>query len=266
MYVCPVCKAPLQAQQAQYVCSQGHSFDVAKKGYVNLLLSHKMRSKNPGDNKDMIAARRAFLSQGHYQPLLEKLAQLCAQHEVSRLLDAGCGEGYYTCGLARSGLTVAGMDISKEGIIAACKRDKNLDWCIASVNDLPYQSGYFDAVLSVFCRVDDAEFYRVLRPGGVVIFVGPGSNHLPALRAGLYEQVRPYQTAKQEDYLPSFTEIASAGVKFAIELDSAEQIYNLLTMTPHYWSTNPEQQQRLLAQGHLSDSADMQIRVLRRDA
>ncbi|UTF60178.1 putative RNA methyltransferase [Gilvimarinus sp. DA14] len=264
MYLCPVCKTPLEKQASTWVCENRHSFDIAKKGYVNLLLSHKMKSKSPGDSKMMIQARQAFLSAGYYQPLANAVVKLAREYGLQRMLDAGCGEGYYTAELARSGVQMAGLDISKDGIQAACKRDKSIDWCIGSVNDLPYLSGYFDGVLSVFCRVDDAEFQRVVRPGGVVVFVGPGDNHLPNLRAGLYETVRPYEKSKQADYLPSFEPLADVSINFPVRLDSSEQVHNLLCMTPHYWSTNPAQQQRLLSQGGLCDSADIQIRLYRR--
>nr|WP_169334794.1 methyltransferase domain-containing protein [Gilvimarinus chinensis] len=246
------------------MCTNNHSFDIAKKGYVNLLLSHKMKSKSPGDSKMMIQARQAFLSAGHYQPLAEAIVKLAGEYGVERMLDAGCGEGYYTNELARSGISMAGLDISKEGISAACKRDKRIAWCIGSVNDLPYEQGYFDGVLSVFCRVDNGEFHRVLRHDGVVIFIGPGDNHLPKLRAGLYEYVRPYEKTKQTEYLPSFEPLADRSIQFPIALESSEQVHNLLCMTPHYWSTNPAQQQRLLSQGGLHDTADIQIRVYRR--
>ncbi len=263
MYLCPVCKTSLTQQASSWVCTNNHSFDIAKKGYVNLLLSHKMKSKNPGDSKMMIQARQAFLSAGHYQPLADAIVTLAREHGMQRMLDAGCGEGYYTSELAQSGIGMAGLDISKEGIQAACRRDKSIDWCIGSVNDLPYEQGYFDGVLSVFCRVDDGEFKRVLRNSGLVIFVGPGDNHLPQLRAGLYDEVRPYEKAKQEEYLPSFEPLSDVSINFPIHLTSSEQVHNLLCMTPHYWSTNPAQQQRLLSAGGLDDTADIQLRVYR---
>jgi 23S rRNA (guanine745-N1)-methyltransferase len=261
LYRCPSCYAPLKRDGASYRCEAKHSFDIARKGYVNLLLAHQRASKQPGDNKMMIAARREFLSAGFYQPLSQRLVQLCRQYQLTRLLDAGCGEGYYAASLAAAGLQVAGMDISKEGVQAACRRDKNIDWSIASVAELPYLDNTFDAVLSVFCHVDEAEFARVLRPGGVVLFVGPGPNHLPNLRAALYSQVRPYRSAKQQAYFASLELLSQQALQFEIQVDSSAQIANLLKMTPHYWSTNAEQQASLLAQHQLCDQVDMSINV-----
>lgn len=263
-YRCPSCHAPLERTGATYRCAANHSFDIARKGYVNLLLAHQMSSKQPGDNKMMINARREFLSQGFYQPLADRLQQLCGEHKVQRLLDAGCGEGYYAECIAGQGVSVAGVDISKEGIQAACRRSKRIDWCIASVAELPYMDEAFDAVLSVFCFVDEAEFSRVLQPGGVVIFVGPGEDHLPRLRAALYDEVRPYRSAKQEDYFTGLNLVSQERLRFAITVDGSEQIANLLKMTPHYWSSSPAQQASLLALTQLNDTADMSIQVYRK--
>lgn len=266
MYLCPVCKAPLAQKSGGLGCEQGHSFDRSRKGYVNLLLSHRMKSRQPGDSKEMIEARSAFLSAGYYRPLVEALAAVCQRYDVGHLLDAGCGEGYYASELARRGVNVAGTDISKAGIVAACRRDKNPAWCIASISDLPYETGYFDAVLSVFSLVDEAQFIRVLKPGGIVIFVGPGEDHLPALRAGLYESVRPYKSDKPDRYFTRLQDIERQTLRFPLALEERSAIEQLLKMTPHYWNTNLTQHERLFAQAPLTDTADMQIRVYRRDA
>src|SRR5690554_2414613 len=264
-YRCPSCYGPLERHGGSYRCDLKHNFDIARKGYVNLLLAHQMGSKQPGDNKMMIAARGEFLSAGFYQPLLDRLLQLCRQHQRQHLLDAGCGEGYYAAGVAAAGLTVAAMDISKEAIQAACRRSKNVVWCIASVANLPYLDQSFDALLSVFCHADEAEFIRVLQPGGLLLLVGPGQNHLPNLRAALYDQVRPYRSAKQQEYFSHLSLISQESLQFQLQLDSSEQIAHLLKMTPHYWSTNPAQQQPLLQLTQLHDTADMSIQVYRKD-
>ncbi|HEY7886190.1 MAG TPA: methyltransferase domain-containing protein [Cellvibrionaceae bacterium] len=266
MYLCPVCQTSLTRQQQSYGCSNGHSFDIARKGYVNLLLPHQMNSRTPGDNAMMVAARRDFLSAGFYQPLVDAIAALANQYGVQTLLDAGCGEGYYACALEQSGLTVAGVDISKPAITAACGRNKAMPWCVASVAALPYEAGYFDTVLSVFCFASEAEFARVLIPGGYLFSVGPGDNHLPALRQGLYQQVRDYQTEKQQDYFAeAFEPVDTLKVQFAFNVQG-EHIENLLKMTPHYWHAAPEQQAALLAQTALDEQADFVIRLYRKRA
>lgn len=264
MYICPVCRSPLNPLEQRYACANGHSFDIARKGYVNLLLPQQMSSKQPGDNKLMIAARTAFLSAGYYQPLVHTIIALCQQHRLTSVLDAGCGEGYYTAALAAEGMTTGGLDISKEGIIAACRRSKNVHWCIASVVALPYAQGYFDGVLSVFSRPTEAEFARVLCPGGKVIFVGPGEGHLARLRERLYDNVREYPREKHESlFTEHFSLAEEQSLQYTFELP-ADQVENLLKMTPHYWHSSPHQQQRLREGGGFTETADFTLRVYRR--
>lgn len=260
-YRCPVCQSALQRCNNSYLCASGHNFDLARKGYIHLLPSHRMASRRPGDNKMMIEARRQFLSAGYYSPIVDALVGLCAELKIVTLLDAGCGEGYYTAALAGRGLQVAGVDISKEGIQACCRRSKTLPWCVASVADLPYMDHSFDAVLSVFCRVEADEFARVVKPAGFVIYVGPGPSHLAELRNRLYEQVRDYEADKPEQFFAAFKPVLQRSLRIPLQLDSPGQVANLLKMTPHYWSSNRSQQQRLLDAGPLTDTADIQIRV-----
>ena len=99
-FVCPVCGKALSESGGAVRCAAGHSFDKAKEGYVNLLLASRMRTKAPGDSKEMVAARNRFLNGGGYAPFAAELARLCAELArkkggVLHILDAGCGEGYY---------------------------------------------------------------------------------------------------------------------------------------------------------------------------
>ncbi|MBU2884974.1 methyltransferase domain-containing protein [Gilvimarinus agarilyticus] len=209
----------------------------------------------------MIEARQQFLNAGFYAPLVDALAEVCGQYGISSLLDAGCGEGYYSTALSERGLQVAGLDISKEGIMACSRRRKSMPWCIASVADMPYMNASFDAVLSIFCRVEPTEFARVTKPGGYMIYVGPTESHLSELRNRLYDEVRSYESDKPEQYFSGFEQLQQRTVTIPLQLESAEQIENLLKMTPHYWSTNRQQQERLFSAGPLIDQADIQIRV-----
>jgi 23S rRNA (guanine745-N1)-methyltransferase len=136
MWSCPTCANPLELESKQWHCSNRHSFDVAKEGYVNLLLANQKHSTDPGDNRLMINARRAFLQQDYYLPLALHIAALLAKSVESnsvkpdklRLHDAGCGEGYYldrvVDSLAHQEIDVAGTgnDISKTAIAKASKK------------------------------------------------------------------------------------------------------------------------------------------------
>ncbi len=93
--ICPLDKQPLQLNERTWCCDNGHSFDIAKQGYVNLLPVQNKRSKDPGDSKAMVQARREYLNKGYYQPLAQALADTVLAMGSQALLDAGCGEGYY---------------------------------------------------------------------------------------------------------------------------------------------------------------------------
>ena len=112
LFRCPLCGTPLEREETRWLCPNRHSFDRAAAGYVHLLPANKKHSKDPGDDKAMVAARSAFLDKGYYAPLRDSLCKVILQHTERRsapvILDSGCGEGYYTAGLFQ-GLTEAGL-------------------------------------------------------------------------------------------------------------------------------------------------------------
>ena len=263
-FACPVCHCELTQFDKSLKCEHNHSFDLAKKGYANLLLSHQMSSKQPGDNKEMIQARTQFLEKGYYEPLIKRITQILIEQKVEHLLDAGCGEGYYTEYLKQSINFIDGLDISKEGILQGCRRDQSINWCIGSVSALPYLEESFDAVLSVFCRTEEEQFKKVLKQNGLILFVGPGDDHLPNLRAQLYDEVLPYQSDKQEDYFKdSFKMIheEKLDINFTVV---QEDILPLLSMTPHYWKCTKENKEKLLAMNELKETGNFSIRLFRK--
>ena len=128
-FSCPLCHAPLTHSDKSYTCPQGHQFDMAKEGYVNLLPVQHKRSRDPGDSAEMMQARRAFLDAGHYLPLRETVAQMLNDilpGSATVMLDIGCGEGYYTARFAQiareKGALTFGLDVSKVAIRAAALR------------------------------------------------------------------------------------------------------------------------------------------------
>lgn len=152
---CPVCKKPLLPGDPSYVCRSGHAFDVAREGYVNLLLAHQKHSKEPGYDSAMMASRRRFLGSGAYDRLLKALVEVVPAGGTDlSVLDAGCGEGYYLTGTAdarrRSGTEVDGwgIDISKHGVRMAARRDRSCGWVVGNVFDLPVLDARFDGLIS----------------------------------------------------------------------------------------------------------------------
>lgn len=121
-YSCPLCHAPLSRRDNSYICPLRHQFDLAKEGYVNLLPVQFKRSRDPGDSAEMMQARRAFLDAGHYQPLRDAISDFLSVAAPERLLDIGCGEGYYTHAFAAIAAHCWGLDVSKSAIRAAARR------------------------------------------------------------------------------------------------------------------------------------------------
>jgi 23S rRNA (guanine745-N1)-methyltransferase len=237
IYHCPLCQSPLDIEQQRALCSNGHSYDVHKKGYLNLLLAHKKNSKAPGDDALMVASRRRFLGNGLYQPLAQAIANRAKQWlpQTATVWDAGCGEGYYTSILAQTNpeFSIYGLDISKPAIQAAC-RFKNINWCVASSAHPPYLDESFDAIVSVFSRVDALPFHRVLKADGSILMAVPDTDHLLNLRHLIYDTVRPYETTKHLSYFSEgFYLENEQRITVELELDSTETIFDLLGMTPH---------------------------------
>ena len=252
LFRCPVCAAPLTREARAYRCGAGHSYDIAKEGYTYLLPPNQKHSAAPGDDKGMAAARREFLSKGYYAPLLNTLC-----HEIAArsgpapvILDAGCGEGYYTSGIYRRLLAegkqpqMAGIDISKCILRAAAKRDRDIEFAVASSYHLPAADGCADLLLDCFSPLALEEFRRVLRPGGRMIYVVPGAEHLYQMKAVLYE--KPYKNPVQQVEYPGFCAIDEREVQGTITVPAA-QLEALFAMTPYYWKTPRDGAARLAA-------------------
>ena len=199
--VCPLCQAPFTQEKTRWICDHGHSFDVAKQGYVNLLPVQHKNSKNPGDTPEAVAARRAFLQGGFYEPLREVLIQKIAAMNPDAVLDLGCGEGYYTSGMSAAVKQVIGLDIAKPAIQIAAKRYPNITWLVASGAKLPVASGSLNVVCSFFSPLPVEEMARVLKSDGYVVLATPAPQHLYELRAALFDQVNPHQPEKFIDVL-----------------------------------------------------------------
>jgi 23S rRNA (guanine745-N1)-methyltransferase len=276
-YKCPTCDKPLIQEGSIFHCDNGHAFDIAAEGYVNLLLAHKKRSKNPGDNKEMIVGRRAFLEKGYYNKLSDTVNNLVKKYldnsNKPTILDAGCGEGYYLRRLSQSGITknaqLYGIDISRPAVIFASKKEKNsanpISYSVGNTSQLPYLSGTFSTVLSIFSPFVSEELKRILVPSGIVIVVGAGKNHLKELADKIYEKVIPHEGNKNElKESDGFKLIHSQNLSYVINLQS-ESIMDLLMMTPYYWSISIKSKESLKNLTNLKVSLDFEIKVYQID-
>ncbi len=264
--ICPLDKQPLQLNERTWCCDNGHSFDIAKQGYVNLLPVQNKRSKDPGDSKAMVQARREYLNKGYYQPLAQALADTVLAMGSQALLDAGCGEGYYLRYLVEQAeqqgaeLSVAALDISKWAVQAAAKQDKRLSWMVASNNAIPLANNSVDTILCVFGFPVEAEFKRVLKPGGRLIMVDPASEHLIELKRIIYPEIK----AKSE-HLPvsekGWVLSSEERISFKVELPDTEAVHDLLTMTPHLYRASKEGREKAEKLQRLAITADVWVRV-----
>jgi 23S rRNA (guanine745-N1)-methyltransferase len=251
-YKCPSCGLALtlnaDSQPKTYSCSNNHSFDMAREGYLNLLLAQHKRSRNPGDSDDMIRSRQQFLSAGYYRPLSDAIVNQVAESTEGfnqSLIDLGCGEGHYMKQLrdASAELKLLGIDISKFAVRLAAKRKMDARLVVDSAFNIPLFENRIDTAISVFSPISGEETARILKPGGTLIMVGPGEQHLSGLTEIIYDKTVPHAGNPLEN-TGQFSLQESIEIKESISVNGSD-ILDLLTMTPYYWHTRPEQQEML---------------------
>lgn len=264
IWSCPNCTAHLTCSRNHWRCPNGHCFDSAREGYVNLLPAHHKHSKTPGDPPEMVLARRRLLATGLYEPLANTITELLAKRAVTSLLDIGCGEGYYD-GQLTSGirnLKLFGVDIAKPAVRIAAKAFPGHQYAVASNSRLPVIDNAVDAVLKVFAPSNDAETLRVLKPEGVYLEVGPDSRHLWELRSALYDT--PFEHKALRDALSGTTLLEYGVCAFTREL-SHEQINDLVLATPFAYRGHREKRRQLMARASMAISTEFGWRLYQKD-
>ena len=261
--LCPLCGGLLENRERAMLCPNGHSFDIARQGYVNLLPVQHKRSLQPGDTREQVLARRAFLEGGYYRPIAQALCRM-AESAKGPILDVGCGEGYYSAQLAEAMEgELVGLDISKEAVRYAAGRYKNARWLCASAARLPVKDGSVGLLTSLFAITLPEEFRRVLRPDGCFIQVLAAEDHLLALKSLIYGELT-HKEKNTVPVLPGFILEESRPVRFSFTVE-AEQVKNLLYMTPHVYRITREGAARLEATKSLTDTASCVVNRYRPD-
>lgn len=279
---CPMDGTRLRAIGAALQCDRGHSFDRAKEGYWNLLLVQHKASRDPGDSREMVAARRRILQAGHYAPIADAVfavvrtvvAERPAESAL-RILDAGCGEGFYLAHIAEAAaagadparLELAGIDISKWAVRLAAKRKAPVTWAVATNRHLPFAAGSVGLILCLFGFPVWDGFKPVQAAGGRVLLVDPGPDHLIELRSVIYPGVK-------RSGLPSIAAAEAAGYRLereqtlrcTIALDTPARIADLLAMTPHAHRIGEPGRAALAGLDRLDATIDVALRLLRLDA
>lgn len=237
---CPLCASGFAFSALAWRCAQGHSFDVAREGYVNLLPVQHKASREPGDRPEAVLARRAFLDAGHYAPLRAALVEMLAPLRAHALVDIGAGEGWYTSALRGIAGEVIGLDIAKPAVRMAAKRFPGITWIVGSGARLPLCDAGVDAICSLFTPLHEAEMARVLAPGGSVVIATPGAGHLHSLRAQLFDTVQPHAPDKFRSGFESAFELAERReLSVPLALDPGA-LRHLVAMTPYAWKARPE--------------------------
>jgi len=270
LFLCPLCSGQLHTDERGLRCERGHCFDRAKEGYVHLLPANQKNSKAPGDDKGMVAARRAFLDKDFYEPLRKTLCALSVEltGDEPVLLDAGCGEGYYTAGvrqaLLEAGKTprVAGIDISKFSVQKAARRYGGIEFAVGSVYRLPVAEQSVDLLLNVFSPLAIEEFRRVLKPGGYYLYVVPAAMHLWEMKEILYDA--PYPNEEKETLYDGFVYDRILPVEYTVHLPTQTDIQALFGMTPYAWKTPKSGKDRLAALDALDCRIAFHIHVFRK--
>lgn len=264
---CPICHAAMKtAESPSLVClgARTHCFDFGASGYVNL---SRPGQSGGGDSKQAVRARSQFLSLEHYRPVADGICELLAKHvpdENALVLDAGCGEGYYSTHIASAGYATVGVDLSKYAVDAAAKRAvaagrKNAFYAVASVYELPVADGSVSALTNVFAPCAEEEYARVLCDGGILLVAHAGEEHLMGLKSVLYEEA--HRNSARADLPQRMTQIDQMRVKYRITVEGNDAIANLFTMTPYYWRTSPEDAAKLAGLDRLETEVDVLLTV-----
>ena len=262
--ICPICGEQLNKEDRRFVCAHNHSFDVARQGHVNLLVVQQKHSLNPGDTREQVLARRDFLEAGFYAPIAQTLIDTAKELDISgRILDVGCGEGWYSAQLADAlGAELTGLDISKEAVRCAAAKYKGKQWLCATAAHIPVEDGSADLLTSLFALTLPEEFRRVLKPDGYFFQVLAAEDHLLGLKGIIYDRLT-FKEKETVPELPGFARVKSVPIRFSFTVEG-KQVQNLFSMTPHVFRIGKAGAERLKNTGRLTDTASCVLNVYRR--
>lgn len=269
IFICPVCGEKLDISGKSYICPNRHTFDMAKSGYVNLLPTNNSGSVH-GDNKMMLRARREFLEKGYYKPFCDVVCKVVSKYccENSVILDAGCGEGYYTTAVKaifdKSNIAVEmyGIDISKDAVDMAAKRKSGVNFAAASVFHIPAMTNSCDLLLTMFAPYCGEEYGRVLKNDGIMVMAIPSENHLWELKSKIYDT--PYKNEVKDYQLDGFEFVGAEKISYTMNIPENSDILSLFSMTPYYYKTGKIEKERLNQLENLETQADFELLIYKK--
>ena len=271
MLKCPVCggRMSITEDKKSIKCdglnpkNKKHSFDFSSDGYLSFGVTG-------GDSKEAVAARRAFLSTGAYKSAALPIRDAVKKYvpDCGLLVDAGCGEGYYTSMLAEVSQNTVGFDLSKFACMSGAKQAKregktNLLYATASVFELPLQDGCADAVTNIFAPCAEEEYKRILKRGGYLFVVGAGKEHLMGLKKAIYDDV--YENGERADLPKNMEKVDCISAHYSVEICGKENIAALFSMTPYYWRTSEGDKDKLASLESLVTDIEFEINVYRKE-
>ena len=261
--LCPICGEKLNRREGACVCENRHSFDIARQGYLHLLPVQQKHSLNPGDTKEQVASRRTFLDGGFYAPIVDTLIESARTLSATGpILDAGCGEGYYSSRLAAAlDAELLGLDISKDAVRFAAGRYKNAQWVCGTAAKLPVNDQSVGLLCSLFAVTLPEEFHRVLRSNGLFFQVLAAQDHLLGLKNIIYPELKLREKDSVPEH-PGFTLVKSVPIRFSFTVEGA-QVQNLLSMTPHVYRISKAGADALRATQALTDTASCVLNIYR---
>jgi 23S rRNA (guanine745-N1)-methyltransferase len=217
----------------------------------------------------MIEARREFLGGGFYEPLAKSIAE--ASLEVfsgGNVLDAGCGEGYYTRhikeALEKSGAHISAFDISKDAVIAAAKGSSADEYAVASSYRMPVADASVDLMINTFSPQAAEQTKRVIAPGGHFIMAIPAEEHLFGLKEVIYKT--PYKNTVEDTALDEFTLVGKKEIKYTLELNKNSDIRALFMMTPYAYRTKREDRDKVLSMDFVKTDIHFLVLTYKRNA
>ncbi|MFJ8065874.1 methyltransferase domain-containing protein [Psychrobacillus sp. NPDC096426] len=269
IFKCPICDSSMSVYELQsLVCANNHTYDFSKQGYINML-SHSIKTKY---GNDLFEARRKLIAEGHFfEPLSSAIAQIIKeQKNPAFILDTGCGEGSHLSSICDTvsadlgnPITGVGIDISKEGILAAAKNYTNKVWLVADLAKMPFQDEQFDIILNILSPSNYAEFKRLLKDDGLVIKVVPQTDYLKELREVVYDEPekQAYSNADTVDlFKENFQMISTSRIRYTIDLDKPF-IHALVRMTPLTWATPEEKLKDFLDKDSAEITVDLEVLI-----
>ena len=265
LFTCPVCSSQMAlVDSSRLVCTENHSYDLSKQGYVNLAPQIHVTKYD----RQLFVARKRIIDSGFFNPLLDYVTEIIApqlKDEIApTIVDAGCGEGSHLSTILSNlteNVTGVGIDLSKEGIIAAAKDHPGNIWAVADLANCPFRDAAFDVVLNILSPANYAQFTRLLKPGGLFVKVVPESNYLKELRAIFYEESdRKQDTEHAARIADVFESVATKRLTYDFPLEG-DLLATLIRMTPLTWGASEEKIDEALRAGISSMTIDFSVIV-----